>query len=98
MNSADILQLDCAGIVLSGNDTAERTAFVIHSGVHKQCPDARAILDTHIPCTTDIACTTGRFEPIRQNALRFQRRTRVSQTRSMREPGWPMRLVSIRSF
>ncbi|MEJ0040330.1 MAG: class II aldolase/adducin family protein [Gammaproteobacteria bacterium] len=71
MTSADVLQLDSNGTVLSGTGTVERTAFVIHSEVHRHCPDAKAILHTHMPCTTAIACTTGRFEPISQNALRF---------------------------
>lgn len=74
MKPADILRLNVDGVVLNGEGTVERTAFVIHSEVHKLCPHAKAVMHTHMPYATAIGCTTGKIEPISQNALRFSDR------------------------
>lgn len=74
MTARDILQVDSTGIVQRGRGTVERTAFAIHSRVHLARPHARAILHTHMPYATALACTNARIEPISQNSLRFQGR------------------------
>lgn len=71
ITALDILQVDADGRVLSGAGQVERTALVIHSQVHLLCPDARAILHTHMPHATALACTRGRISYISQNSLRF---------------------------
>ncbi|MBL8271938.1 class II aldolase/adducin family protein [Steroidobacter sp.] len=71
MRPSDILQLDAEGNVISGSGTVERTAFVIHSEIHKHCPQSLAVLHTHMPHATALACTSSKIEPISQNSLRF---------------------------
>ena len=72
MKKSDILRVDGDGKVLDGVGTVEPTAFYIHESFHRICPKAVAVLHTHMPYATAIACTEpGRIEPISQNALRF---------------------------
>ena len=72
MKRSDILRVDGDGNVLQGEGTVERTAFYIHESFHRIYPNAVAVLHTHMPYATAIACTEpGRIEPISQNALRF---------------------------
>ena len=74
MTAGDILQVDADGAVKRGRGTVERTALTIHSSVHLRCQQARAVLHTHMPYTTALACTNGRLELISQNSLRFHGR------------------------
>ncbi len=74
VRAADLLRVDRHGKVIEGQGSVELTALVIHSEIHHACPDARAILHTHMPFATAIACTGATIEPISQNALRFHNR------------------------
>ncbi len=72
MKKSDILRVGGDGEVLEGEGSIERTAFTIHESFHRLCPKAAAVLHSHMPYATAIACTEpGRLEPISQNALRF---------------------------
>ena len=72
MRASDILLIDGEGTVLEGGRTVESTAFFIHRAVHRTAPHAKAVLHTHMPYMTAIACTEGgRLEMVSQNALRF---------------------------
>ena len=76
ITAADILRVDLEGSIVEGHGTVERTAFVIHSAIHRSCAEAKAVLHTHMPFLTAIACTSAHIEPISQNALRFTGRVR----------------------
>lgn len=68
----NLLVVDGEGRVLEGEGEAERTAFHIHSRIHRASPRAACVLHTHMPYAT--ALTTAedtRLEPISQNALRY---------------------------
>jgi ribulose-5-phosphate 4-epimerase/fuculose-1-phosphate aldolase len=72
----DILTLDLDGNVVDGEGELERTAFVIHRGVHQARADARCVLHTHMPYATAVALTTGGFDTrISQNAMYFHGHT-----------------------
>jgi ribulose-5-phosphate 4-epimerase/fuculose-1-phosphate aldolase len=53
ITAADILRVDLEGRILEGQGTVERTALVIHSEIHHSCPDAKAVLHTHMPFVTE---------------------------------------------
>lgn len=64
--------LDAAGDALDGDGEVERSAFVIHSRVHRACPRARCVLHTHMPYATALSLLDDTYlEPVEQNALRF---------------------------
>ncbi len=72
MRASDILLVDVDGGVLDGQGVAERTAFCIHAPVHLRCPDARAVLHTHMPYATTLTMLEDqRLLPLHQTALRF---------------------------
>lgn len=70
--ASDILTVDGAGDTIEGEGEIERSAFVIHSRVHKAHPRARCVLHTHMPYATALSLLedTG-LEPVEQNALKF---------------------------
>ena len=72
VRASDILTVDAEGNALDGEGEVERSAFVIHSRVHRACPRARCVLHTHMPYATALSLLedTG-LEPVEQNALRF---------------------------
>jgi len=72
----DILEIDLDGAIVSGTGTYERTAFVIHRGVHRSRPSARCVLHTHMPYATAVALTAGGLDTrLSQNATYFHERT-----------------------
>ncbi len=75
MKASDLLLIDGEGTVIEGARTVEDTAFFIHRAMHRAAPHAKAVLHTHMPYITAIACTEGgRLEMVSQNALRFHGR------------------------
>lgn len=75
MKASDILLIDGEGNVLEGTRTVEDTAFFIHRAIHRTAPHAKAVLHTHMPYMTAIACVEGgRLEMVSQNAIRFHDR------------------------
>ncbi len=72
MRASDILLLDADGKVLEGEGEAERTAFCIHVPLHLRCPEARAVLHTHMPCATVMTMLEDQsLLPLHQTAIRF---------------------------
>lgn len=72
MRASDILLLDGAGRVLDGTGEPEVTALCIHGPVHRLCPEARAVLHTHMPYATSLSMLEDQtLLPLHQTALRF---------------------------
>lgn len=72
VRASDILTVDGEGKALDGDGEVERSAFVIHSRVHRACPRARCVLHTHMPYATALSLLEDTYlEPVEQNALRF---------------------------
>jgi len=72
MRRSDVLRVDQEGNVIDGDGIVERTAFYIHEAVHRQCPHAVAVLHTHMPYATAVACIEGGFiETLTQQSLFF---------------------------
>ena len=75
MTASDILTIDLEGTVVDGEGEWERTAFVIHRGVHLARPTARCVLHTHMPYATAVAMTEdGLDTTLSQNATYFHGR------------------------
>lgn len=72
VRASDILTVDGDGNALDGDGEVERSAFVIHSRIHRACPRARCVMHTHMPYATALSLLEDtRLEPVEQNALRF---------------------------
>ena len=72
IRASDLVEVDAAGNLLIGDEPPEPTAFFIHWRIHVKCPQARAILHTHMPYATSLTAIAGaRLEPIVQPALKF---------------------------
>ena len=72
MRASDLIELDSDGNLVEGDEPPEATAFFIHWRIHVNCPQARAILHTHMPYATTLSAIAGaRLEPIVQPALKF---------------------------
>ncbi|GAB5468223.1 MAG: aldolase [Rhodospirillales bacterium] len=72
MRASDILLLDGEGRVLAGEGEPETTALSIHGPIHSRCPEARAVLHTHMPYATSLTLLEDqRLLPLHQTALRF---------------------------
>ena len=70
--TSDLIELDSDGNLVEGDEPPEPTAFFIHWRIHVNCPQARAILHTHMPYATTLSAIAGaRLEPIVQPALKF---------------------------
>lgn len=75
ITASSLVLCDDKNTVLEGNNTVEDTAFFIHSRIHRNAPQARCVLHTHMPYTTAITLLKeGRFEMCGQNALMFDGR------------------------
>lgn len=75
VTASDILVINGEGEILEGEHEIEVTAFYIHLAMHRMNPHAKAILHTHMPYITALACTEGgRLEMVSQNAIRFYNR------------------------
>jgi ribulose-5-phosphate 4-epimerase/fuculose-1-phosphate aldolase len=73
MTASDLLLLD-AGDAGRGEvpAAADVTAWYLHAHVHRHVPRARAIVHTHMPYATALACLDGyEFQMLDQNACRF---------------------------
>ena len=72
VSASSLLMADFDGNVLEGDGEVEPTAFYIHSRIHKNCPQARVVLHTHMPYATALTmCEGGRLEPCEQKAIRL---------------------------
>jgi ribulose-5-phosphate 4-epimerase/fuculose-1-phosphate aldolase len=73
VRASDLLELDFSGNVVAGRGLVEDTALHIHLAAHRQRPDARCVLHTHMPWATAL----GMLEEPRllmagQSAVGFQ--------------------------
>jgi ribulose-5-phosphate 4-epimerase/fuculose-1-phosphate aldolase len=72
VRASDLLVVDEAGELVSGNYPLEPTAFYIHSRIHRGNSRAACVLHTHMPYATALTSLSGgRLEMCTQNALRF---------------------------
>ena len=72
VSASNLLALDAEGNVLEGEGEFEKTAFWIHSRIHRAHPRAACVLHTHMPYATALTLLEGaRLEMVEQNALRF---------------------------
>jgi ribulose-5-phosphate 4-epimerase/fuculose-1-phosphate aldolase len=72
VTASNLLALDEQGNVLEGEGEYEKTAFWIHSRIHRAHPRAACVLHTHMPYATALTLLEGgRLEMVEQNALRF---------------------------
>lgn len=72
VGASNLLALDAEGNVLEGEGEFEKTAFWIHSRLHRAHPRAACVLHTHMPYATALTLLEGgRLEMVEQNALRF---------------------------
>ena len=70
----DMILTDGEGTVLEGEGEIEVTALHIHGGIHRAHPGAKAVLHTHMPYATAIACQEGgRLLPVSQTAALFSK-------------------------
>lgn len=75
ITASSLVLCDDAGNVLEGDNTVEKTAFFIHSRIHVNVPNAKAVLHTHMPYATALTLIEGgRLEMCEQNALAFDGR------------------------
>ena len=72
VTASNLLALDGEGNVLEGRGEFEKTAFWIHSRLHRASRHAACVLHTHMPYATALTLLEdGRLEMAEQNALRF---------------------------
>ncbi len=72
VTASNLLILDEEGRVLEGEGEFEKTAFWIHSRIHRANAHAACVLHTHMPYATALTLLEGgRLEMVEQNALRF---------------------------
>lgn len=73
IKASDLLLLDAADpATLERPDAPDPTAWYIHAALHRELPQARCILHTHMPyATTLTALKDGEVKPLDQNCLRF---------------------------
>jgi ribulose-5-phosphate 4-epimerase/fuculose-1-phosphate aldolase len=72
VTASNLLALDAEGRILEGEGEFEKTAFYIHSRIHRGNPRATCVLHTHMPYATSLTLLEdGRLEMVEQNALRF---------------------------
>jgi ribulose-5-phosphate 4-epimerase/fuculose-1-phosphate aldolase len=71
LRARDLLVVDAEGTVVGDGDI-ERTAFALHSAVHRSRPDAVCVLHTHMPYATALALTDDGLDTrLSQNAAKF---------------------------
>jgi ribulose-5-phosphate 4-epimerase/fuculose-1-phosphate aldolase len=72
VTASNLLVLDDDGRLLEGEGEYEKTAFWIHSRIHRANRHAACVLHTHMPHATALTLLEGaRLEMVEQNALRF---------------------------
>jgi ribulose-5-phosphate 4-epimerase/fuculose-1-phosphate aldolase len=73
IKASDLLLLDAADpAALERPDAPDPTAWYIHAALHRELPQARCVLHTHMPyATTLTTLNDGEIKPLDQNCLRF---------------------------
>ena len=73
IRASDLLLLDAEDpATLDRPDAPDPTAWYIHAALHRELPQARCILHTHMPyATTLTTLKDGELKPLDQNCLRF---------------------------
>jgi len=72
VTASNLLALDAAGRIVAGDGEYEKTAFWIHSRIHRGHANSACVLHTHMPYATALTLLDdGRLEMVEQNALRF---------------------------
>ena len=76
LRASDLLLLDVNdAATLAGADAPDPTAWTLHAALHKQLPQARCILHTHMQNATVLCCLKDfEFLMLDQNACRFYQR------------------------
>jgi ribulose-5-phosphate 4-epimerase/fuculose-1-phosphate aldolase len=74
IRASDLLLLD-AGNSNGDRESADPTAWTLHATLHRQLPQARCVLHTHMPYATALACLKDfEFLMLDQSACRFYQR------------------------
>jgi len=72
VTASNLLALDAAGRIVAGDGEYDKTAFWIHSRIHRGHANSACVLHTHMPYATALTLLDdGRLEMVEQNALRF---------------------------
>jgi ribulose-5-phosphate 4-epimerase/fuculose-1-phosphate aldolase len=73
IKASDLLRLDADDpTALERPDAPDPTAWYIHAALHRELPQARCVLHTHMPYATTLATLKdGEIKPLDQNCLRF---------------------------
>jgi ribulose-5-phosphate 4-epimerase/fuculose-1-phosphate aldolase len=73
MRASELVLIDTSKISDSGLDHGvDETAWILHAHLHKSIPNARAIMHSHMPYATTLACLAEyEFQMLDQNACRF---------------------------
>ena len=72
LRASELVEVDESGKPINDSEPPERTAFFIHSRIHRACPQAKCILHTHMRYATAVSMIEGgRLEPVVQSALKF---------------------------
>ena len=67
-----VILIDLEANTIEGQGQVERSAFHIHSGLHRRRPDLRCFLHAHMPYSTALSMLKdNRLRPYGQQALRF---------------------------
>ena len=67
-----IILIDLEANTIEGQGQVERSAFHIHSGLHRRRPDLRCFLHAHMPYSTALSMLKdNKLRPYGQQALRF---------------------------
>jgi len=75
VTASSMVLCNSEGTVLEGDNTVEDTAFYIHSGIHRNVPDATVVLHTHQPYVTALSLLEDNtLKMCEQNALSFHNR------------------------
>jgi ribulose-5-phosphate 4-epimerase/fuculose-1-phosphate aldolase len=72
VTASNLVMVDTEGNLVEGEGIVEKTAFYIHSRIHRSIPNAQCVLHTHMPYATALSMLRdGGLEPASQNALRY---------------------------
>lgn len=81
LRASDMLLVDGDGTLIEGGSHPEKTAFFIHSRIHRGAPQATCVLHTHMPYATALTSLADqRLAWIGQTALMFYGRTGYLET------------------
>ena len=75
ITSSSLVMTDKDGNKVEGDGEVERTAFCIHSQIHRANDQARCVIHTHTPYATALTTVEGgRLHTLHQGAMRFHGR------------------------